>query len=279
MMYSVTEAADLLGLPPARLRYWSQTGLVGPSHRERGRFLYTFADLVAVKVARDLTDAGVPIQRVRKNLDALRRLLPGRPVASLRIVVDGDDLLVLDDDRAFAPTTGQLVLSFALPGQAEVVPLRDSLPETAYACFVAGVAAEDEGDDARATQLYEAGLRLDPCFAAAWTNLGNLRDRAGQRGEARAAYERALTLDPDQPEARFNLANLHADLGENELALAEYRRVVGQDPGFADVHFNLGLLFARIGAASQARTHLGRYLETDADSPWADAARQVVATL
>jgi DNA-binding transcriptional MerR regulator len=268
MMYSVTEAADLLGLPPARLRYWSQTGLVGPSHRERGRFLYTFADLVAVKVARDLTDAGVPIQRVRKNLDALRRLLPGRPVASLRIVVDGDDLLVLDDDRAFAPTTGQLVLSFALPGQAEVVPLRDSLPETAYGCFVAGVAAEDEGDDARATQLYEAGLRLDPCFAAAWTNLGNLRERAGQRGEARAAYERA-----------FNLANLHADLGENELALAEYRRVVGQDPGFADVHFNLGLLFARIGAASQARSHLGRYLETDADSPWADAARRVVSML
>jgi tetratricopeptide (TPR) repeat protein len=280
-MLGVNEAADLVGVTASRLRYWAQTGLVGPSLREKGRFYYTFEDLVAVKVAKELADAGMPVQRVRKHLESLRRLLPGRPLAALRIVSDGDELVVLDDVGAFEPATGQLVMSFAvrslLPG--EVVPLREPAPETAYGCFLAAVASEDDGDDGRAARLYERALRLDASFAAAWTNLGNLHERRGQRGEARLAYEKALALDPDQPEARFNLANLYTDLDDTELALAEYRRVAAHAPTFADVHYNLGLLLARIGATAQARKHLERFLELDGASTWGDAARQVMSML
>jgi len=32
------EAADLVGLPESRLRYWAQTGFLGPSVRQKGRF-------------------------------------------------------------------------------------------------------------------------------------------------------------------------------------------------------------------------------------------------
>ncbi|HKA90201.1 MAG TPA: tetratricopeptide repeat protein [Haliangiales bacterium] len=280
-MLGVSEAAELIGVPAARLRYWAQTGLVGPSVREKGRFFYTFEDLVAVKVARELCDAGLPTQRVRKHLEALRRLLPGRPLASVRVVSDGEELVVVDEDGAFQPATGQLVLSFAvrslLPG--EVVPLREPEPETAYGCFLAAAACEDEGDDGRAVRLYERALRLDPSFAAAWTNLGNVHERRGRLGEARLAYEKALALDPEQPEARFNLANLYADLDDTELALSEYRRVAAASPGFADVHYNLGLLLARIGAVAQARTHLERFLELEGTLPWGDAARQLVSML
>jgi tetratricopeptide (TPR) repeat protein len=297
-IYSIKDVAELLGLGEARLRYWAQTGFVSPSVRRKGRFFYTFQDLVGVKVAQSLVDSGVSLQRVRKNLDALRKLLPqvDRPLAQLRICSDGDELVVIDDEGAFEPASGQVVMSLALrslaPAQiipfpapvqasAPVAAVPTSAPATAYSAFLAAVRADEAGDDTTAEHLYRRSLALDPSFAAAWTNMGNILERRGERGQARTAYEKALALDPEQPEARFNLANLHADLDEVDLALAEYRRVAGAMPEFPDVHFNMAVLLARIGAAKQARTHLNRYLELDRTSrgEWRSRATALLRSL
>src|SRR4029434_9139379 len=82
-LYSVRDVARIFGLHERRLRYWAQTGFVGPSQRQGGRALYTFEDLIGVKVAKELLDGGLPLQRVRRNLDALRSALPEvtRPLA------------------------------------------------------------------------------------------------------------------------------------------------------------------------------------------------------
>lgn len=292
---TIKQAADLFGVPEARLRYWAQTGFVGPSARRGGRFLYTFLDLVSLKVAVSLLDSGVPMQRVRKNLDALRARLPevSHPLASLRICSDGSELVVLEDDAAVEPTTGQLVMSFAvrsladrlaeirpltggaLGSVAEAPPLPPA-PDTAHNCFLGGVVALDAGEDAQAEEHFRRALALDDHLAAAWTNLGNILERRGERGPAREAYVKALELDPDQPEARYNLANLHAELGELELALAEYRRVARAATGFADVHYNLAMTLFAVGAVSQARNHLARYLEHDDSSEWAERARAML---
>ena len=114
-------------------------------------------------------------------------------------------------------------------------------------------------------------------MAAALTNLGNLVYRQGEVEEARRLYERALEHDPNQPEARYNLANLLEDLGEIELAIAELRKVCAAAPDFADAHYNLGLMLAQLGGTAQAKQHLERYLELDAQSDWADArARRIL---
>jgi tetratricopeptide (TPR) repeat protein len=234
---------------------------------------------------------------VRRNLDALRAALPGvdRPLARLRVCSDGNDVVVVADDVAFEPKSGQLVMSFAVGSLSEriaqVLPLRPAKdgpapapaaspePTTAYGCFLSAVTAADAGDVARAEALYRRTLSIDANFPAAWTNLGNLLERRGTRGEARSAYERALDLDPDLHEARYNLANLLAHVGEDELALAEYRRVLTASPQFADAHFNLALLLLEIGATGQARGHLERYLELDPASDWTTRARSLLTTL
>ncbi len=293
---SVRQAAELFGVPEARLRYWAQTGFVGPSARRAGRFYYTFQDLVSLKVAISLLDSGVPMLRVRKNLEALRARLPevSHPLASLRVCSDGDELVVVEEGSVVEPMTGQLVMSFAVRQLSERLEnVRGALaagsiaeppplpppPETSHACFLSGVAALDAGDDTGAETLFRRALALDDHLAAAWTNLGNILERRGERGAAREAYEKALELDPEQPEARFNLANLHAELGELELALAEYRRVAQTAGHFADVHFNLAITLLAIGAPAQARNHLARYLELDDDSPWAERARAMLTEL
>ena len=102
---------------------------------------------------------------------------------------------------------------------------------------------------------------------------GNLVYRQGEVEEARRLYERALEHDPVQPEARYNLANTLEDLGEIELAVAELRKVCAAAPDFADAHYNLGLMLAELGGTAQARQHLQRYLELDAQSDWAHHAR------
>lgn len=303
-LYSVRDVARLFALQESRLRYWMQTGFVGPTVRKGGRFYYTFRDLCAIKAAKDLLAAGLTAQAVRKNLEALRRALPGdaHPALRLRVCSDGETVVALEDDVAFVPGTGQVVMAFNLPalgGQiAEMLPaeaprvepsavpapIEDdpteaTLGPTAYTCFVEACAAEDRADVAEAEALYRRALDIDPGLAAAMTNLGNLRHRAGDVAEARALYERALEQDPAQSEARYNLGNLLDDAGETELAIAELRRVCAAHPDFADAHYNLGLALARVGGASQARRHLERYLELDAASEWAGRAREYLAQL
>jgi tetratricopeptide (TPR) repeat protein len=270
--------------------------------RKGGRFYYTFRDLCAVKAAKDLLAAGLTAQKVRKNLEALRRALPGdaHPALRLRLCSDGESIVALEDDVAFVPGTGQVVMAFNLPalgGQiaellpdeaaaAEAVPApvaddptEANLGPTAYTCFMEACAAEDRGDAAEAEALYRRALDVDPALAAAMTNLGNLRHRAGDPTEARALYERALEHDPAQSEARYNLGNLLDDAGETELAIAELRRVCQASPDFADAHYNLGLALARVGGTAQAKRHLERYLELDTASEWAGRAREYLTQL
>jgi tetratricopeptide (TPR) repeat protein len=312
-LYSIRDVARIFALQESRLRYWHQTGFVGPTVRKGGRFYYTFADLISVKAAKDLLAAGLPLQKVRKNLESLREVLPhdAHPAARLRICSDGETIVAVADDVAFEPSTGQVVMAFNLPAlaghvaevlclpgrpiamPAVVAPANDAVPaliedETteshevgsrAYRAFLDGCAAEDRGDAVIAEHFYRQALELQPSFASALTNLGNLLYRKGDTASARGFYEQALVHEPGQPEARYNLANLLEDLGETELAIAELRRVCLTAPEFADAHFNLGLMLARVGGAHQAARHLERYLELDTQSEWASRARGVLDQL
>lgn len=294
-LYSVRDVARILAIQESRLRYWMQTGFVGPTVRKGGRFYYTFRDLVAVKAAKDLLAADIPLQRVRKALEGLKKTLPAdtHPTSRLRLCSDGNTIVALADDVAFEPVGGQVVMAFNLPSFSEhisqvlAMPRVDpSVPQeitdspteanggtTAYRMFVEACAAEDRGELELAEHLFRQALDLEPRMAAALTNLGNLVYRQGEVEEARKLYERALEADPNQPEARYNLANTLEDLGEIELAVAELRKVCAAAPDFADAHYNLGLLLAQLGGTAQARHHLERYLELDAQSDWATNAR------
>ncbi|HTR49117.1 MAG TPA: tetratricopeptide repeat protein [Kofleriaceae bacterium] len=294
-LYSIRDVARILAVQESRLRYWMQTGFVGPTVRKGGRFYYTFRDLVAVKSAKDLVAADIPLQHVRKAVEGLKRVLPDdtHPHSKLRVCSDGETIVALAEDRAFEPASGQVVMAFNLPSFGEHVTevlamprvdpsapqaIEDSPTEansgtTAYRFFVEACAAEDRGDSTTAEHLFRQALDLEPGMAAALTNLGNLVYRGGELEEARKLYERALEHDPSQPEARYNLANLLDDLGETELAISELRRVCASAPDFADAHYNLGLMLAHVGGTQQAKQHLERYLELDGASDWASHAR------
>jgi DNA-binding transcriptional MerR regulator len=100
----------VIGVSRRQLQYWAETGLVVPSARTRGGHRrYTFADLVALKAAKQLIDAGVSVQRIRSSLGALKRVLPQvrRPLSELVLVATGDIVLVLREGSAFEAVSGQ----------------------------------------------------------------------------------------------------------------------------------------------------------------------------
>jgi len=284
-MYSPREVAEIVGLQESRVRYWAQTGVVGPSSRKDGRGVYTFQDLVGVKAAKELLDRGVSLQAVRRSIDALRAQLPevSRPLAELRLQSDGDRLVVTDGKTRFEPTSGQLLLDLELgplEGRAAEVlellrpdPRREARAETAYAWFVKATRLDDGTRDDEALMAYEKALAADPRLAPAHTNAGQLLYRRGDPGAARAHFEAALAIDPDQPEARYNLANLLDDQGDRAAAIVEWYRVVATCPEFADAHYNLAAALAADGAPTRARAHLDRYLTLDPDGEWAGRAR------
>lgn len=301
-LFSLRDVARLFGLKESRLRYWAQTGFVNPSGRQHGHRAYTFNDLVEIKAAKELLDAGIPLQRVRRNLQALRKAMPEAPspLGLLRVRSDGEQLLVVDGGSAVEPISGQMLLDFEVDDLgrevAQVLSLTpraaqprsagpgvepadtplleidgsdedEADPGGAYAWFLRGCGLDgNAGQEDEAAAAYERAISLDPGLAAAHTNLGNLRYQQGDRTSALRCYEAAVALDPDQPEALYNLANIYEEEGDLDMAIAEYRRALKALPDFADAHFNLALTLEEVGGRQQAQHHWQRYLELAPES-------------
>lgn len=281
--YSLADAARLFGIPERKLRHWERVGIVMRSGHGQGRPHFTFQDLIGIRAASGLLDAGVPLRNVRRSVEALRASLPkvARPLSSLRVLADGQDLLVRDPNGTYNPMTGQLCLDFetsALCDDVVRVLQRgpgESAQRKAYDYYLEGCRYDElEATSDRAEAAYRKALELDPTLTNALTNLGNLLFRRGDVSDAERLYIRALRLDPDQPEAFYNLGFLLYERGELEPAALNFKRALRSDPGFADAHFNLAMVLCDLGRSGQARPHWEAYLELDPQSAWAEVARR-----
>jgi DNA-binding transcriptional MerR regulator len=74
--YRGVAACHAAGISYRQLDYWARTSLVVPSIRDASgsgtQRLYSFRDLVVLKVVKRLLDAGVSLQNIRKAIEALR---------------------------------------------------------------------------------------------------------------------------------------------------------------------------------------------------------------
>ena len=278
-IYGMRELTRILTLTPRRIGQLRRLDLL------RGESGYTFRDLLALRAAGALLDAGASVRQMRLALDALRKREPDlqQPLAEVRLVLDGGRLLAQSDRVKFDPRTGQTVLDLDTP----------SLEQAAAATLVTGMvrplappveqaetwferASEWDSDPNQwddAVDAYRRVVAIDPTYAAAWNNLGLLLHRMARYDEARDSYEAALAQDPTCCEAVYNLGSLAEDRGELEEAVRCYRQALALSPDYGDAHFNLAGALARSGRADEAVAHWQRYLELDAGSPWARIAR------
>ncbi|GAB1509826.1 hypothetical protein JCM33774_18670 [Actinophytocola sp. KF-1] len=88
--YPGAVACHIAGITPRQLDYWARTGLVVPSLRttDRQQRLYSFHDLLVLKVIKRLLDTGVSLQNIRIAVDHLRRRGIGE-LAKITLFSDG----------------------------------------------------------------------------------------------------------------------------------------------------------------------------------------------
>lgn len=98
--YRGPTVCKIVGISYRQLDYWDRTELVTPSVREASgsgsQRLYSFDDVVALRVVKRLVDTGVSLQRIRLAVDELRRR--GTSLAEATLVSDGTTVYAVDDD-------------------------------------------------------------------------------------------------------------------------------------------------------------------------------------
>jgi DNA-binding transcriptional MerR regulator len=96
----------IVGVSLRQIQYWDEQGFIRPSVKTAGgrgtKRLYSFSDLVQLKVVKDLGEHGLSLQKIRRCLRHLRDSFPEptQPLQSLRYLTDGDKLFVLTSDRS-----------------------------------------------------------------------------------------------------------------------------------------------------------------------------------
>lgn len=123
--YRGPQVCSVVGITYRQLDYWARTGLLHPSiSKAKGsgsQRVYSYSDLLQLKVIKRLLDAGVSLQAARRAIDCLRS--------------SGEDLatanLVIDDRRSVLAHTGEEIIDLLRGGQTvlNIVPLGGLLSE------------------------------------------------------------------------------------------------------------------------------------------------------
>lgn len=103
-----------------------------------------------------------------------------------------------------------------------------------------------------ALACYERAIALQPDFAVAHCNRGNLLKDRGRFDEALASYDRAIAAQPDFVVACYNRGVLLEVLQRPADALASYDRAIGIQPALAEAHNNRGSILAEFGRLDDA---------------------------
>lgn len=131
--YSAGQASRLAGVPYRTLDYWARTRFIVPSAAEASgtgsERRYTFKDLVALRIVRDLRSGGVSTRALRRVVEFLRSAIDvDNPLSELRLVVAGNDVLLVTGNKELISvlrSPSQSVFAFVLDLTRTVAELKE----------------------------------------------------------------------------------------------------------------------------------------------------------
>jgi DNA-binding transcriptional MerR regulator len=120
------QVCKIVGISYRQLDYWARTDLIRPSVADaRGsgtQRLYSYRDLVELKVIKHLLDAGIALRTARVAIEYLREHL-GEELGSASLVINGS--------RSLLARSGEEVIDLVRQGQGvlNILPLAGMLEE------------------------------------------------------------------------------------------------------------------------------------------------------
>jgi len=145
--YRGPQVCSVVGITYRQLDYWARTGLLLPSISEAkgsgSQRVYSYTDLVQLKVIKRLLDAGVSLQAARRAIECLRST--GEDLATANLVIDGKTSVLAH--------SGEEVIDLLKGGQTvlNIVPLGRVMSELQSAITELGldVPVAHAGEEAR----------------------------------------------------------------------------------------------------------------------------------
>lgn len=100
--YSGTQAAKIVGISYRQLDYWARTDLIRPTAADAtgsgSRRIYSYRDLLELRVIKNLLDAGIRLESVREVFTYLRNHVDTDIVAA-HIVISGQSVVLCQGDQ------------------------------------------------------------------------------------------------------------------------------------------------------------------------------------
>jgi DNA-binding transcriptional MerR regulator len=95
--YRAPQVCSLVGISYRQLDYWARTGLITPSVQQASgsgsQRLYSFSDVVQLKVVKRLLDAGMSLKKIRKAMEILSAELASEsPLSDVTLLSDGNTI-------------------------------------------------------------------------------------------------------------------------------------------------------------------------------------------
>lgn len=131
--FTADQASRLTSCTAHQLRYWDRINLVKPSIQGTGgrpgvRRLYSFRDLIGLRVIRSLLEGGMSLQRVRRAIEYLRKKAGlEEHLSEVKLVTDGQSIFKLarnDGELLDALKEGQMAFFLAIDDIARSVDQR-----------------------------------------------------------------------------------------------------------------------------------------------------------
>jgi DNA-binding transcriptional MerR regulator len=103
--YDSKTASRIVGVSLRQIQYWDEQGFIRPSVKLAGgrgtKRLYSFQDLICLKVVKDLAHHGLSLQKIRRCLRPLKKysVRKSQPSESLKYLTDGEELFVITNNR------------------------------------------------------------------------------------------------------------------------------------------------------------------------------------
>ncbi len=126
--FRAPQVCKIVGITYRQLDYWARTDLIVPSvQTARGsgsQRLYSFQDIVQLRVVKRLLDAGMSLKKIRTAMDLLREQLQSEsPLTDVTLLSDGSTIYAAHsaDEVVDVFRRGQGVFGIAVgPVQAEL---------------------------------------------------------------------------------------------------------------------------------------------------------------
>ena len=147
------QVCKIVGITYRQLDYWARTGLLRPSLADAkgsgSQRLYSYSDVVELKVVKQLLDAGIHLQQARKAIECLRAA--GEDLKSASLVLGAENTVLARTDEA--------IIDLLKGGQGvfNIVPLDGVVDEVEAAILQLNVPPPPADEERPASQRRAGG--------------------------------------------------------------------------------------------------------------------------